>query len=86
MFAMLMYSALMWLAKRLMAAENVQEVRSLLSMEGTLMLVVIFIALGVMLYILRLAAGKHDVPAWDPFPAAPKAESAPSDSEGTENQ
>lgn len=60
MFALLLYSALMWLSKRLMAAESIAEVRQTLELEGSLMLLVIFIGLGVMMYIQRLVRRKHD--------------------------
>ena len=60
MFALLLYSALMWLGKRLMAADSVQAVRATLSMEGALMLAVIFIGLGVMMYIQHLARKRHE--------------------------
>ena len=60
LFALLLYSAVMWLAKRLMAAESVQVVRSTLKLEGSIMLAVIFIGLGVMIHIQRLVRKKHD--------------------------
>jgi len=59
LFAVLLYSALMWLAKRLMAAESLQAVHSTLQLEGTLMLVVIFIGLCVMMYIQQLLRRKQ---------------------------
>ena len=60
MFALLLYSALMWLGRRLMAAESVQVVRETLKYEGSLMLFVIFIALGVLLYIERVLRKKQE--------------------------
>lgn len=59
-FALLLYSVLMWLGKRLGAAENVYDVQQTLQYEGTLMFAVIFIALSVMLYIQRLVQKKHE--------------------------
>ena len=58
-FALLLYSVLMWLGKRLMAAENIQTVRDTLVFEGSLMLLVIFIGLCVMMYIQHVARQKH---------------------------
>ena len=60
MFALLLYSVLMWLGKRLMAAETIQAVRQTLRFEGALMLVVIFIGLCVMIYIQRLVHRQHE--------------------------
>ena len=60
MFALLLYSAVMWLGKKLMAAGSVQEIHEMLRLEGGIMLGVIFIALGVMLYIQNLARKQQD--------------------------
>ncbi len=58
LFALLLYSALMWLGQRLMAAENLEQVHSTIRLEGSLMLVIIFISLGVMMYIHTLTRRK----------------------------
>ena len=60
MFALLLYSILMWLGKRLMAAESVDAVRSTLKLEGSLMLLVIFLGLCVMMYIQQTVRKKHE--------------------------
>ena len=65
LFALLLYSALMWLGQRLMAAENLEQVHSTIRLEGSLMLVIILIRLGVMMYIhtltrRRLQPMNHD--------------------------
>ena len=60
MFALLLYAAVMWMAKRLGAAESVSAVHETLKYEGVIMLAVVFIALFVMLYIQNLARKKHD--------------------------
>ncbi len=60
MFALLLYSAVMWLGKKLMAAGSMEEIREMLRLEGGIMLGVIFIALGVMLYIQNLARKNQD--------------------------
>lgn len=75
MFALLLYSALMWLGKRLFAAESLSDVHATLRVEGTLMLVVIFIGLGVMMYIQRLVRKKYETPD-HVAPPAPKVEAA----------
>lgn len=75
LFALLLYSALMWLGKRLMAATSLQEVRGTLRFEGVLMLVVIFIGLGVMMYIQQLMHKKREVRRLPPI----KGEAAPPD-------
>lgn len=65
MFTLLLYAVLMWLGKKLYAAGSISAVRETLSMEGSLMLVVIFIGLGVMMYIQRLVRKKFDTPKRD---------------------
>lgn len=60
LFALLLYSALMWLGKRLMAAESLQAVHDTLRLEGPLMLGVIFIGLIVSMNIQRLVHRKHE--------------------------
>ena len=61
MFALLLYSVLMWLGKRLMAANSLQAVRDILHFEGSLMMLVIFIGLCVMMLIQRLMRKKHEM-------------------------
>ena len=60
LFALLLYSALMWMGKRLMASESVQDVRMTLRTEGSVMLVVVFIGLIVMMYIQRITRRKYE--------------------------
>ena len=60
LFALLLYSVLMWLGKRLMSAESVELVRDTLKLEGGIMFVVVFIGLGVMMYIQQLFRKKHE--------------------------
>ena len=60
MFALLLFSVLMWLGKRLLEAESIEMVKSILRYEGGLMLIVIFIGLGIMLYIQKLTQKKHE--------------------------
>ena len=63
LFALLLYSALMWLAKRLMAASSLQAVHDTLRLEGPLMLAVVFIALVVSMSLQRTVRKKHDAMA-----------------------
>lgn len=60
LFALLLYAILMWLGKRLMAAESVGLVRETLKIEGTIMFLVVFIGLGVLVYIERLFQKRHE--------------------------
>lgn len=60
LFALLLYSVLMWMGKRLMAAESVQMVRETLGLEGSIMFLVVFIGLGVMVNIQRVFTKKHE--------------------------
>ena len=60
LFALLVYSALMWMAKRLKAVENVQQVYSALARGGVVLLVIIFTGLAVMLYIQKIVRDKHE--------------------------
>ena len=60
LFALLLYSVLMWMGKKLMAAETVQMVRETLGLEGSIMFLVVFIGLGVMVNIQRIFTKKHE--------------------------
>ncbi len=46
LFALLLYSALLWLGKRLFVADSLQSVRSILNLEGPIMLTVVFLGLA----------------------------------------
>ena len=46
LFALLLYSALMWLGKRLMAADSLDAVHSILHLHGPIMLVTVFLGLA----------------------------------------
>jgi hypothetical protein len=63
LFALLLYSALLWLGKRLMAADSLQAVHDTLRLEGPLMLAVVFIALVVSMSLQRTVRKKHDAMA-----------------------
>ena len=79
LFALLLYSVLMWLGKRLMAAESVEMVRETLKLQGTIVFVVVFIGLVVMVNIQRLFLKRHEELA--ARGAVEKEEQAPEDKE-----
>ena len=60
LFALLVYSALMWLAKDLAAKNTVEEVRRALVSGGILLVLIVFVGLVVMLYIQNLVRTKHE--------------------------
>jgi len=60
LFALLIYSSVMWLAKILMAKDSVPEVRSALVAGGSVLYVIIFVGLVIMLYVQNLVRKKHE--------------------------
>ena len=60
LFALLLYSALMWLAKRLMAAGSEEQMKHILTGNGFLLLIIIFVGLAVMLYVQKVVREKHE--------------------------
>ncbi len=60
LFALLVYSALMWLAKRLSAGESMDQMKSTLVWGGIILLAIIFIGLIVMLYVQSVVREKHE--------------------------
>ncbi|MCR5137672.1 MAG: amino acid permease [Oscillospiraceae bacterium] len=60
MFALLVYSVLLWFVKRLAAAESVRRVNQLLVRDGVILMVIIFIGLAVMLYVQHVVSRKHE--------------------------
>lgn len=60
LFALLVYSALMWMAKRLAASENTEQMRQSLTGGGVLLIAIIFIGLAVMLYVQNIVRKKHE--------------------------
>ena len=61
LFALLLYSALMWFAQRLLAAGTYEKVLGMMKREGIVLLIVIFIGLVVMLYVQNLVREKHEI-------------------------
>ena len=60
LFALLVYSALMWLAKRLAAGESAEQMKSTLVWGGIILVAIIFIGLAVMLYVQNVVREKHE--------------------------
>ena len=60
LFALLVYSALMWLAKLLIAKDSIQEVHNSLTSGGIVLLLIIFVGMVVMLYIQNVVRKKHE--------------------------
>ncbi len=60
LFALLVYAALMWMAKLLAAKASVEEVRSSLTGCMAVLILIIFVGLVVMLYIQNVVRQKHE--------------------------
>ncbi len=60
LFALLIYSALMWLAKRLAAGQTAEAMRHSLTWGGVLLMLIIFVGLAVMLYVQNVVREKHE--------------------------
>ncbi|MBQ6361207.1 MAG: amino acid permease [Lachnospiraceae bacterium] len=60
LFALLVYSALLWMAKRLAAGGSMEEVRNSLAYGGVILLIIIFVGLAVMLYVQNVVRKKHE--------------------------
>ena len=61
LFALLLYSVSMWMAKTLFQAETIQQVRSILTRQGLVFLLIVFVGLIVMLYVMNLVREKHEL-------------------------
>ena len=61
LFALLTYSALMWFAKLLTEAEGAADVPYLLSHQGIVLLLIIFVGLAVMLYVQNVVRTKNGI-------------------------
>ncbi len=60
LFSILVYAALMWIAKRLTASETMDEMRGAITIRGIILLLIIFTGLGVMLYVQNVVREKHE--------------------------
>ena len=61
LFAMLLYSALMWFVKMVVSKKTITEIHSFLLVGGTVIMLLIFMGLGIMLYIQNLVRKKHEL-------------------------
>ncbi|MBQ3965062.1 MAG: amino acid permease [Firmicutes bacterium] len=60
LFSLLVYSAIMWLAKRMMNDSSMESMKSSLTWGGIVLLVIIFVGLAIMLYIQKVVRIKHE--------------------------
>ena len=61
LFVLLVYSALMWIAKLLAGKDTIRECRACLTGSGIILLLIIFVGLMVMLYIQNVVRKKHEI-------------------------
>ena len=61
LFALLLYSAIMWLLKTLEGKESAQEMRAVLTAQSVVMFLIIFAGLVIMLYVQNLVREKHEM-------------------------
>ncbi len=59
LFALLVYSALLWLAKLISAGRTVEAMRASLAWGGIALMLIIFVGLTVMLYVQNIVRKKH---------------------------
>ena len=59
LFALLVYSALMWMAKLLFAGESAEQMKQSLTYGGLVLFAIIFVGLAVMLYVQNVVRKKH---------------------------
>ena len=60
LFALLVYSALMWLAKLLASGQTAEEIKKSLLWGGIVLMLIIFVGLAVMLYVQNVVRKKHE--------------------------
>ena len=60
LFALLVYSVLMWFVKRIAAADNIPKVRQMIVWDTVILMVIIFTGLTVMLYLQNVVRQKHE--------------------------
>ena len=60
LFTLLIYSALMWMAKLLIAGENAQQMKQALTRGGIVLFAIVFVGLTVMLYVQSVVRKKHE--------------------------
>ena len=60
LFALLVYSALMWMGKLLMAGDTADQMKQTLARGGFVLFAIIFVGLAVMLYVQNIVREKHE--------------------------
>ena len=60
LFALLVYSVLMWFIKRLAAADTVAQVQQMVVGDGIILMMIIFVGLTIMLYLQHIVRQKHE--------------------------
>ena len=60
LFALLLYSVLMWMGKLLMAGETAEQMKASIIGGGLILFLIIFIGLAVMLYVQNVVQKKHE--------------------------
>ena len=60
LFALLVYSALMWIAKRIAACESAEQAKLVVARGGIVLLAIIFVGLAIMLYVQNIVRKKHE--------------------------
>ena len=60
LFALLVYAALMWMAKLLIAGDNADQMKQALTQGGVILFVIIFVGLAVMLYVQNVVRKKYE--------------------------
>ena len=58
LFALLLYAAVLWLGKRLMAADSLDAVHSILRLQGPIMLLIVFLGLAASMALQRAGRTK----------------------------
>ena len=61
LFALLVYSALMWLGKKIVACGDVAEMRQTVLWGGIVLMIIIFVGMAVMLYVQNVVREKHEL-------------------------
>ena len=60
LFALLLYAALMWMGKRLMAGASAEAIKASLAGGGLVLFLIVFTGLAVMLYVQNVVREKHE--------------------------
>ena len=60
LFAMLVYSAVLWFVKRVGAADDINRMKQMIVVDGIILIVIIFVGLAVMVYVQDIVRQKHE--------------------------